>query len=241
MLIDTTFDFRTDASGKDPDKYSPTLRNYHRLLWSKPLPSGRSFELDDTVPPPYLRHQSDLGVFLLSSDSVIQSFTRWKKLKHITDKFSNEENEVFKTIGYTIGGMMVFPGNMVDGKITINGARGFSSKIADRMDLTLECIRRHYLRLDSPLAATLLRYGDFFALFEDFRGYADFFLLQDLVSEDYSAINFFAPFDDFKSAGVPADMGAYKAYRRLSIEFVESRNRRINQCRIAELEGIESS
>ena len=40
MLIDTSFDFRTDASGKDPDAYSPTLRQYHRLLWSKPLPSG---------------------------------------------------------------------------------------------------------------------------------------------------------------------------------------------------------
>ncbi len=40
MLIDTSFDFRTDASGKDPDAYSPTLRQYHKLLWSKALPSG---------------------------------------------------------------------------------------------------------------------------------------------------------------------------------------------------------
>ena len=40
MLIDTTFDVRTDAGGRDPDRYSATLRRYHRLLWSKPLPGG---------------------------------------------------------------------------------------------------------------------------------------------------------------------------------------------------------
>ena len=49
MVIDTAFDFRTDASGRDPDVYSPTLRQYHKLLWSKVLPSGRHFELHDTV------------------------------------------------------------------------------------------------------------------------------------------------------------------------------------------------
>jgi hypothetical protein len=45
--IDITFDFRTDATGKnpDPDASSPTLLRYHHLLWSKPLPSGKPFEL----------------------------------------------------------------------------------------------------------------------------------------------------------------------------------------------------
>jgi hypothetical protein len=45
MAIDITFDFRTDATGKnpDPDASSPTLLRYHRLLWSKPLPSSRHF------------------------------------------------------------------------------------------------------------------------------------------------------------------------------------------------------
>lgn len=45
MPIDTSFDFRTDESGKDPDAYSPTLRQYHKLLWSKALPGGRLFNL----------------------------------------------------------------------------------------------------------------------------------------------------------------------------------------------------
>jgi hypothetical protein len=40
MTIDIAFDFRSDAGGKDPDVYSPTLRAYHKLLWSKSLPSG---------------------------------------------------------------------------------------------------------------------------------------------------------------------------------------------------------
>jgi hypothetical protein len=35
------------------------------------------------------------------------------------------------------------------------------------------------------------------------------------------------PFDDFKTSAVPKDGDSYKEYRRLSIEFIEARNRRI--------------
>lgn len=122
---------------------------------------------------------------------------------------------------------MVFPGNRIGGKQTINGARGFNTKIADRLDLTLECIRRHYLGQRSPLGETLLRYRDFFALFDDFGGYVEFFMLQDLVAADRSAVRFFMPFDDFSSRAVPTDGDSYREYRRLSIEFIEARNRRI--------------
>jgi len=148
-------------------------------------------------------------------------------MKHIIDLFSEAENEAFRTIGYTIGGMMVFPARRVDGKQTINGARGFNRKIADRFDLTLECIRRHYLGQDSPLADTLARYHEFFGLFQNFKGYVDFFLLRDLVSADYSSIKFFMPFADFTTPAVPKNVETYAEYRRRSIEFVEARNRRI--------------
>ena len=47
------------------------------------------------------------------------------------------------------------------------------------------------------MAETLIRYGDFFTLFQDFNGYTAFFLLQDLVSDDSSAVKFFIPFADF--------------------------------------------
>ncbi len=229
MVIDTAFDFRTDASGKDPDSHSPTLRQYHKLLWSKALPSGLRFELDDTMRGVYLFHGSELGKFFLCSDSVIPSFTRWKRMRHITQLFTEDEHEAFRTIGYTIGGMMIFPGNRVDGKQTINGARGFNSKIKDRFDLTLECIRRHYLGERSPLGETLARYRNFFALFDDFRGYVEFFMLQDLVTDDCCAVRFFMPFDDFNTSAMPGDGDAYKEYRHLSIEFIKARNRRISR------------
>ena len=33
LLIDTTFDFRTDTPpGKDPDTFSPPLRKYHHFV-----------------------------------------------------------------------------------------------------------------------------------------------------------------------------------------------------------------
>ncbi len=172
--IDISFDFRWDAGGKDPDAYSPTLRRYHQLLWSKPLPCGTHLALSAKKPGSYLHHSSALADFSLSSDSVIPTFTRWKSLRHVTSLFPEAENEAFRTIGYTIGGMMIFPANRIDGKHTINVMRGFTRKIADRFDLTLECIRRHYIGSPSPLGETLSRYGTFFTLFADFKGYVTF-------------------------------------------------------------------
>ena len=226
LIIDTTFDFRTDSAGKDPDMFSPTLRRYHQQLWSKHLPNGAEFLLD-TTPFAYLHHRSDLGEFWLSSDAVIPTFGGWLAMRPLINHLQPQELEHFTASGYTMGGMMVFPGNKVDGKLTINGARGFLRRIADRMDLTLECIRRHYLGQTSPLGETLNRYRDFFALFDDFRGYSEFFLLQDLLTEDRSAVNFFMPFHDFQLPAVPVDIDAYRRYRDLSIRFIEQRNHRI--------------
>ena len=92
------------------------------------------------------------------------------------------------------------------------------------MDLTLECIRRYYLNLDSPLADTLSRFQDFFTLFSDFRGYVKYFLLDDLVTDDL-AVRFFMPFDDFRSPSVPRDVVNYQEYQRRSLDFVGSRTR----------------
>ena len=226
--IDITFDFRSDTPpGKDPDACSPTLRRYHQLLWSKPLPSGAPFELDVTTPGTYLRHLSELGEFGLSSDAVIPSFSRAPELKHIIDQIPEAETEAFDGIGYTIGGMMVFPGYQVDRKMTINAQRGCHPRIRDRFDLTLECIRRHYLDEPSPLSATLARYADFFKLFGDFAGYVDFFHLRDLVNEATLTVRFSMPFEDFTASPLPGTLDAYIAYRQRASEFIEARNRRI--------------
>ena len=191
------------------------------------MPSGVVFELDVTARPFYLHHRSEVGEFWLSSDAVIPTFRREKHLSHIINQIPVEEREAFIGIGYTIGGMMVFPGNRVDGKMTINGARGFHPRIKDRFDLTVECIRRHYRDEHSPLSDTLARYADFFGLFGDFRGYVEFFLLQDLVTEDCSAVRFFMPFEDFNTSPLPESMEAYRAYRQLAVDFIKARNHRI--------------
>ena len=49
-MIDITFNVYSDTpTGKDPDAFSPTLRKYHQTLWSKNLPNGSIFNLDDNT------------------------------------------------------------------------------------------------------------------------------------------------------------------------------------------------
>jgi hypothetical protein len=143
------------------------------------------------------------------------------------------EDDLPEYLGYTAGSTLVFPGNRIGRKPTINGARGLHPRIADRFDLTLECIRRHYLGEPSPLADVLLRYAEFFALFGDFAGYVKFFLLEDLVEDDGQTIRFFHPFADFSTPAVPKDRDEYLEYLRLSNAFISARNRRIDE----ELQG----
>ena len=108
--IDVTLDFRQDTPpGADPDRYSPTLRSYHRLLWSKPLPGGAAFALDDSSPKAYLHHRSPLGEFFLCSDSVIPSFRKERTLASIFEQIPASERDEFLRLTYTMGGMMVFP------------------------------------------------------------------------------------------------------------------------------------
>lgn len=227
MVIDTTFDVRSDARGGDPDRTSPTLRRYHQLLWSKPLPSGAMIELDTTTPYGYLHHRSEIGELWWASDSVVTTFRGHGAARGVVGRVPVEELDEFLRLAYTIGAMLVFPGDKRGPKMTINGARGCQPRIRDRIDLTLECIRRHYLAEPSPLGDVLVRYGDFFALFDHFRGYVEFFLLQDLVEDDGSTVRFFTPFADFTTPALPGDVDTYRQYMRSSIEFVEARNRRI--------------
>lgn len=96
----------------------------------------------------------------------------------------------------------------------------------DRFDLTLKCIRRHYLGEQSPLSSVLERYGDFFALFVDFDRYVEFFLLHDLVRDD-GTIAYLHHFEDFTTPPVPNKVQDYLAYRERSSTFIAARNRRI--------------
>ena len=228
MQIDNTFDFRTGIKpGQDPDKYSKELREYNKVLWSKPLPNGKTFKLSDEVSGCYLSHQSELGQHYLSSDSISHSYIFVKRMAHIIEKLSEErKNEILNPL-YTVGGFIIFPSNKINNKATINGARGLNARIVDRFDLTLECIRRHYSGENSPLGEVLRRYNSFFSLFADFRGYVDFFLLQDLVHNDYSDIKFLHPFDEsWPTQPLPKTIDEYNLYISKTIEFVKARGQR---------------
>lgn len=226
--IDTEFDVYSDTpSGKDPDSFSPTLRRYHRILWSKPLPSGKPFTLEDHRPGAYLCHKSELGHFNLSSDSIGHTYRFVRATSHIIPQLPEEELDDFYRLCSTIGGYIIFPSNRIDGKPTINGARGLSRKIGDRFDLTLESIRRHYNNEPSPLSEVLARYKNFFALFGDFQGYCSHFLLNDVVTEDGQGVVFFLDFRDFEGSPVPQCLKEYQKYRSALSAFVMARNQRI--------------
>tara|TARA_B100000929_G_C15414075_1_gene389019 strand:- start:127 stop:825 length:699 start_codon:yes stop_codon:yes gene_type:complete len=226
-LIDISFDVFSDTpKGKDPDTYSPTLRKYHQILWGKRLPSGVNFDLDDNFPRK-LHHKSELGEFFLSSDAIGHTYRDVKKMSHIVDQIPPNEMNSFFSVCSTIGAFIMFPSKKIDNKMTINAARGTNHKIKDRFDLTLECIRRFYLKENSPLSDTLRRYFQFLDLFEDFKGYVDFFLLQDLVEQNYSAIKYWHPFNGFDNPPLPSNFDEYQSYKTKVIDFVNARNKRI--------------
>ena len=231
-FIDITFDSHSDTPpGKDPDSFSPTLRNYHRILWSKPLPSGVDFNLNHQIPK-VLYHNSQLGEFILSSDAIGHTYRKWKMMAPIIKNLSSDEVSDFAALCRTIGGYIIFPAKKVDNKMTINGARGLNKSIKDRFDLTLECIRLHYCKESSPLSETFNRYTDFFNLFIDFKGYVDFFLLQDLVDRNYKSIQFWIPFKSFDDSPLPKSIEDYTLFKKNLMSFIRDRNNRIHRSSI---------
>lgn len=234
--FDPSFDFQTDQparTSRDPDRVSPKLRSLHQVLWTKRLNSGVLFA--PTVPPNprdgYLIFTDASGAkHWFGSDAITNSYTRWIRPRNLADAIAglNEKQQTrYLKPPYTIGSAMIWPVRAKD-RPTINQARGIRPLIADRMDLTLECIRRHYAgEPQSPLADVLTAYADFFALFDGFKEFVDFFHFQDLVTPDYSEVLFFLPFDNFKHRGTPATTAEYVAYREATLDFIERRTRRI--------------
>jgi len=227
MVIDTKFNVYSDANGGDPDSTSPTLRAYNKFLWSKALPNGEEFKLTDNKSGTYLYYKSGLGEYFLGSDAITHSYRNHKRKTWLTQQIQDEVKELFDT-GSTIGAYTLYPNNQVDGKHTINQARGVNSYIDDRFDLTLECIRLFYNGQESPLYDTFSRYKNFFNLFENFTGYINFFLLNDLVEEN-GKIKFYLPFDNFKTKPSFAEIDEYLDYKKGVMDFIKARNRRIEK------------
>ena len=235
--IDITFDFRSDSKGPDPDTSSPTLKRYHQALWSKPLPNGEYLHLT-TDNCSYLRYKD----MYFGSDSITASF-RYERnrdlLRHVEQAMPSlsEYFDRYEHKTYTIGGEIIFPKHQG----SINQARGCSRKICDRWDLTLECIRRYYAGEPSPLDAALHRDEDFFELFTDFKGYVDFFLLQDCVNEKYQ-VKLWLDTQLFENDPMPKTVDEYLSWINSQLDFVEKRAKRIaDYCRENEMIIIERS
>lgn len=238
--IDVNFDFTTDTpnywnnfwerdillgcAGNDPDNKSKTLQIYHQLLWSRELPNGKKMELEIGKGRYYLQWEG----FCFGSDSIIASF-RYKRYRSMIEKVSNllpnyhsfMENYLHKS--YTIGGEIIFP-KKAGG---INQSRGCNMYIKDRWDLTLECIRLFYLGEISPLYDVLSKEKDFFDLFVDFKGYIDFFFLQDCVSPDYNQVDFWIGGKDFIRNPLPKTPEEYLIWINKELDFIYKRNKRI--------------
>lgn len=223
-LIDIDFDFRQDSKCGDPDTDSQKLYEAHKLLWSKELPNGKTFVLE-------IKGDS-FGRFLIKNN-LYMNLSSDRMCPHFDGKYSNKfegwlsdlEREELKHKVRTIGGHIVFPAHKRNG-FTINQARGINKAICDRFDLTLECIKRLYKEEQSPLFDTLTRYKDFFDLYIDFKGYVDFFMLQDFIDEK-GQIKFSLPFDNFNNPPLPQNADEYKQYKNHTIELMNSRNKRI--------------
>lgn len=238
-LVDVDFDFTSDTpgywdgfwdrkgglgeGGRDPDTCSPTLRRYHRILWSRELPCGRHMDLKE------VGNHLEWGGYRFSSDSITASF-RYVKNRAFMTEIMNElpdfhgfmENFIHRS--YTIGGTIIFPKRPQ----SINQCRGTNNLISDRRDMTLECIRRYYEGENSPLASVLEKDDWFFDLFVDFKGYVEFFLLQDCVTNDFKNVRFWMGDGSFKTNDYPNDIPTYLDWISKNLDFVECRNKRID-------------
>lgn len=253
-LIDTSFDFTSDTphywenfwqncdglgcGSTDPDSKSPKLRKYHKLIWSKRLPNGEFLVLQEGENPNDYLIWKD---FNFGSDSIINVYLHNTRIKPFIEQIKTEiektQNykefrEIYLRKSYTIGGCMIFP--KTNREISINCQRGINRLIKDRFDLTLECIRRYYNKdFDNPLSETLKKNANFFNLFIDFKGFVDFFLLQDLVIEDYSAIKLFLQNDlTFTKDPRPQVVADWFVFYKNQMEFLENRNNRIAKIRL---------
>ena len=242
-IIDVNFDFTTDTKGYwevlkdkdlslgggviDPDCNSGTLRTYHRILWSRELPNGEFMQLDDSgsISSTYLTWKGHR----FGSDSIMHTLRYPEMHKIVKEYLSRYDDprgfmESCIRTGYTIGGMIIFPKH----RNSMNQDRGVNQRIRDRWDRTLECIRRYYAGEDSPLYRTCERDAWFYDLFVDFKGYVDFFFLQDCVSKDYSEVYSWMG-DGMDDPPLPKDVETYSMWLDKNLEFVRKRNERIEK------------
>jgi hypothetical protein len=91
----------------------------------------------------------------------------------------------------------------------------------------MECIRRFYNGETSPLSDVMEQDCNFYALFNDFKGYVDFFYLQDCVTEDYKQVHFWLGDGTFTTPPLPQTVDEYLGWIAAELDFLDKRNARI--------------
>lgn len=171
------------------------------------------------------------------SDAITHSYTIWGHSKALTEvkaQLSEAQRTAYLKPPYTIGSSSIWPVK-AKARPTINQARGFgpgSRTIADRIDLTLECVRRHYLGLPSEeyLGGAIRAYADFFDLFQGgFEEFVEFFHFQPLVSPRgvRSLLNMADVLEGYRfdRNAAPSTTEEYVTYRNNSLAVIAERGR----------------
>lgn len=227
--IDVTFCFYDDADfATDADRDSRILMRWHQQLWSKPLPSGDRITWQLEPGTSCLVH----GDVRVSSDTIATTHSNYRRLgaAQMWADLNEDERTGYDRSFYTIGGFIIFPTRPQ----SLNQRRGTAGAIADRFDLTLECIRQHFLgRADNPLADVLSLDAGYFRLFgagqTGFATFLEFFHLQDVASAD--AVQWLDGHDGrewrFDRPPLPRTLDAYRHYLDNVADFVAARNGRI--------------
>ena len=227
IKIDINYDFHKDNKKKikewDPDKQSENLWDYHSVLWKKEklkgLRKAKTEKRGKETISGYLKldiedknSQNGKIMLTLRSDNfeaLYRNYERYNNYEKYKKKDKIDNYKKIKTAmdskkewKYVIGGSLIFPAFKKEkGRQTINQSRGINKKVADRIDITLLCIKLWYEKKEenakNPLKASLDQPENkkFFRLFgegeEGFRNYVDFFFMNDFVNDDYEPINLF--------------------------------------------------
>ena len=247
----------TCKDGRDPDGRSSDLADVHTFLWSRKTGNKQNpdteLKLEKNYDSSYYLKDKNSGIDF-SSDTLVNGY-RWKRLTDLDLGNSVSGNGVIPALirdygqaqyraiqerfthkAYTVGGMIIFPRRSA----SINSARGNNPNISDRVDLTVEWIRRFFFKEKTDISDVLEKNKDFFDLFgqgkDGFKAYIDFFFLNDLVSADYERVySFFGPNDFSRQNAYPGTTQEWRQWHALAIEFIDARNDRIKK---ALTEGI---
>ncbi|MBA2640093.1 MAG: hypothetical protein H0U77_08910 [Nocardioidaceae bacterium] len=168
----------------------------------------------------------------MPSDTIATTHSNYRRFgaTQMWKNLTEDERTRYDRAFYTIGGFIIFPTRPQ----SLNQRRGTAETIADRFDLTLECIRSHYLGLGpTPLIEVLDLDADYFRLFgtgaRGFAGFVEFFHLQDLASPDSVRwLDGHVGRDwEFSRHPLPQALDAYRRYLDNVTYFVTARNARI--------------